>query len=338
MFSIFRLLSAVSLAYLAAAIPAPTVITTTTHSTVTSCSCTSKSTSAGHTYTLTLKGTSSCSKRTIKPTCTTTVSTINTIITTTISTPSSTPVKNSGKRGLAYNDPTLTKPFSLSGQNSKVSWAYNWYSYPYTTGQTQSGYNPALSFVPMLWSTADVLTSVWSSNVAASKAKYGTTAVIAFNEPDGCGGGQACMSISSAVSGYQTWMNPLAGSVQLGAPAVTNGIGTGIGLDYLATFIKNCAGCHIDFVPIHWYGDASQTGDFETYITQAYTAGGNRPLWVTEFGTTSGSAQPFLQSVQSWMDGSGMVAKYAWFMDAPGNLINSNGVGMSALGAAYNSG
>ena len=146
------------------------------------------------------------------------------------------------------------------------------------------------------------------------------------------------MNVSSAVAGYQQWMDPLAGSVLLGAPAVTNGVGTGIGLDYLSTFIKNCTGCHIDFVPIHWYGDASQTSDFETYVGQAYTAGGNRPLWVTEFGTTSGTAQPFLQTVEDWMDGSSMVAKYAWFMDEAGNLINSNGTGMSPLGGVYNSG
>lgn len=146
------------------------------------------------------------------------------------------------------------------------------------------------------------------------------------------------MNVSSAVAGYQKWMNPLAGSVLLGAPAVTNGVGTGIGLDYLSTFIKNCTGCHIDFVPIHWYGDASQTGDFETHIGQAYTAGGDRPLWVTEFGTTSGAAQPFLQTVEDWMDGNSKVAKYAWFMDAAGNLINSNGSGMSSLGVVYNSG
>jgi hypothetical protein len=249
-------------------------------------------------------------------------------------------VKNSGKRGLSYNDPNLTQPFSLSGQSSKISWAYNWYSLPYTNGQTHSGYNPALSFVPMLWSSASDLTSVWTSNVATAKANYGTTAVLAFNEPDGCNG-QSCMSVASAVSAYQAYINPLKGSVLLGAPAVTNGIGTLIGLDYLKTFIKNCTGCQIDFVPIHWYGDASQITDFENYVTAAYAAGGNRPLWVTEFGTTSGTAaatQTFLRSVQAWMDGSSMVAKYAWFMDQPGNLINSNGAGMSPLGSMYNSG
>lgn len=203
----------------------------------------------------------------------------------------------------------------------------------------RSGYNPALSFVPMLWSSADVLTSVWASNVAAAKSNYGTTAVLAFNEPDGCDG-QSCMNVSTAVAAYQKWMNPLKGLVSLGAPAVTNGIGTLIGLDYLKTFIKNCTGCQIDFVPIHWYGDASQITDFENHIGTAYTAGGKRPLWVTEFGTTSGTAaqtQTFFQSVQAWMDGSSMVAKYAWFMDRPGNLINSNGSGMSPQGVMYNS-
>ena len=177
--------------------------------------------------------------------------------------------------------------------------------------------------------------------MASSKANYGTTAVLAFNEPDGCGEGQACLTVASAVSGYQTWMNPLTGSVSLGAPAVTNGVGTGIGLDYLKTFLANCTGCHIDFIPIHWYGDASQVSDYQSYIIQAYAVGGNRPIWVTEFGTTSGTAaqtQSFLQSVQGWMDGSGMVAKYAWFMDMPGNLINANGTGISPLGSVYNSG
>lgn len=148
------------------------------------------------------------------------------------------------------------------------------------------------------------------------------------------------MNISAAVSGYQTYMNPLAGTVRLGAPAVTNGVAP-MGLTYLQSFISNCTGCHIDFVPIHWYGDASNSSGFEWYVGQAYAAAGNKPLWVTEFGTTSGTAdetQSFLQTVMTWMDGSEMVEKYAWFMDEAGNEINANGTGMSALGSMYNSG
>lgn len=148
------------------------------------------------------------------------------------------------------------------------------------------------------------------------------------------------MNLSAAVAGYQTYMNPLAGTVRLGAPAVTNGGGT-MGLTYLQSFISECTGCHIDFVPIHWYGDAGNSSGFEWYVGQAYAAAGHRPLWVTEFGTTSGTAdetQSFLQTVMTWMDGSDMVERYSWFMDQAGNEINANGTGMSALGSMYNSG
>ncbi|KAL9628468.1 MAG: hypothetical protein Q9164_007265, partial [Protoblastenia rupestris] len=106
------------------------------------------------------------------------------IINTTSAAPNAT--QNSGKRGLAYNDPSLTQPFSLSNHSSKVSWTYNWYSFPYTLGQNQTGYNPAFSFVPMLWSTASDLTSVWTSNVNLAIQKYNANAVLAFNEPDIC--------------------------------------------------------------------------------------------------------------------------------------------------------
>ncbi|KAL9125504.1 MAG: hypothetical protein Q9217_005306 [Psora testacea] len=248
---------------------------------------------------------------------------------------------NTGKRGLAYNFANLTEPFSLSGQDSKVSWSYNWYSYPYTLGQSQTGYNTALSFIPMLWSTASDLTSNWQSNVEASTKSYGTNAVFAFNEPDRCGEGSSCMNLSAAVSGYQRYMNPLAGTVRLGAPAVTNGAGPSMGLSYLANFLAKCTDCHIDFVPIHWYGDAGNSSAFERYVTQASTVAGGRPLWITEFGTTGGTAEQkerFLKNVMAWMDGTNLVEKYAWFMDAPGNLINANGTGLSALGRVYNSG
>jgi hypothetical protein len=37
----------------------------------------------------------------------------------------------------------------------------------------------------------------------------------------------------------------------LGSPAVTNG-GPGMGLDWLADFLKQCDGCSIDFICVHW--------------------------------------------------------------------------------------
>ncbi|KAL6714218.1 hypothetical protein ACLMJK_008713 [Lecanora helva] len=251
------------------------------------------------------------------------------------------PVRNHGKRGLSYNDATLTAPFSLEGQHSHVSWAYNYYSYPYTVGQDQSGYNKALDFVPQLWSTAPDLTSVWDSNVKASVADYRTEAVLAFNEPDLCGDGGSCMNLSAVVTGYQKWMNPLAGTLRLGSPAVTNGLGPSIGLNFLKKFLQQCPDCQVDFIAIHWYGDAANSSDFENHVRQAYRVGGRRPIWVTEFGTTSGTAaqtETFLKTTMKWMASSPMVERFAWFMDKPGNLINANGTGLSDLGRIYNSG
>ena len=146
------------------------------------------------------------------------------------------------------------------------------------------------------------------------------------------------MNVSAAVAGYKQWMDPLAGTVKLGAPAVTNGEGSGIGLSYLQSFLSECTGCTIDFVPIHWYGDGGDVSGFESYVGQAYTAGGGRPLWVTEVGVTSGSAADFVNGVKGFLDGDARVARWAWFMDAPGNLINANGSGLSPLGVVYNSG
>lgn len=202
----------------------------------------------------------------------------------------------------------------------------------------------AIEFVPMLWSTASVLTSVWSANVAAAKAQYRTKAVLGFNEPDLCWDGTSCISVADAVSGWLQYMEPLKGSVRLGAPAVSNSAQPGQGLEWLQSFLSACSNCTVDFVPVHWYGDPGDVAGFQNHVTQAYAAAGGRSLWITEFGTQSGTASQtyqFLTSVMAWMDGGsgkGMVERYAWFMDAAGNLINANGTGLSDLGTLYNSG
>ncbi len=154
------------------------------------------------------------------------------------------------------------------------------------------------------------------------------------------------MNVSSAVAGWKSWMDPLSEStstsgVKLGAPAVTNGIGTGIGLDWLREFLSACTGCTVDFVPVHWYGDAGGFTDFQAFVGKAISVAGGRPVWVTEFGTTSGSAADtlaFLQKAVTWLDGQGSVARYAWFWDAPGYLISAGGSGLSDQGKVYQSG
>ena len=81
-----------------------------------------------------------------------------------------------GKRGLAYNDPNLTKLFGAS--NGKISWMYNWDSVP-------NG-GASLNFVPMLHSDLATHTSRWNANVDKA-VKAGSTHIMSFNEPDQCG-------------------------------------------------------------------------------------------------------------------------------------------------------
>ncbi|KAF2755979.1 hypothetical protein EJ05DRAFT_502453 [Pseudovirgaria hyperparasitica] len=254
--------------------------------------------------------------------------------------------KSSGtKRGVSYNDLALTNLFSTSCVKSKASWAYNWYSAPANQGSA-AAYNTALTFIPMLWSAADALTSVWNANANAAIAN-GAKALLSFNEPDGCSDGGSCMNATYAAQSYKTWMQPFAGKAKIGAPGITNG-GAPMGLTYLQNFMQACSGCTIDFITIHWYSDASQISAFKSYVQQAYTAGGNKPIWITEFGCTSGTdaqVQAFMKDVLPWLDAQSYVEKYAFFGAFAQNpsapflwqetLVNQAGTALSNTGVIY---
>ncbi|KAH0371373.1 glycoside hydrolase family 128 protein, partial [Aureobasidium melanogenum] len=249
-----------------------------------------------------------------------------------------TPVKNTGKRGLSYNNAAYTTPFSLSGQNSQVSWAYNWYQV------AGSGFNSALEYVPMLWSNASDLTSSWTANAQAA-INAGSTHLLGFNEPDLClaGAGSSCIEMQSAVKAWKQYMEPFAGKALLGSPAVTNG-GSPMGLTWLSNFMGNCTGCHIDFINIHWYSNKYAGANyFKQQVEAAHAMSGGRPVWITEFGLdssvsyTQDELTSFLEEVIDWMDSTDYVQRYAYFMDTTGALMNSDGSGMSDLGSMYNS-
>jgi hypothetical protein len=83
--------------------------------------------------------------------------------------------RDTGKRGLAYNNVACTSFFS----GTKISWAYNW------VGSSPSA--PSIfEYVPMLHSNESVFTNGWIANVDAAVAN-GSTHVMSFNEPDQCG-------------------------------------------------------------------------------------------------------------------------------------------------------
>lgn len=236
-------------------------------------------------------------------------------------TPTST---SSSKRGLSFNEAALLDMFSSS---SLINWCYNW-------GSSADGTVPDnFEYIPMLWGLDDWATSVWSANAKAAIAN-GATAVLSFNEPDNPQ--QSSLAPSAAAVGYQQYMNPLSGSAQLGAPAVTNG-GAPEGLTWLGEFLDACNGqCDIDFVPIHWYDSATNYAYFKDYVQEAYVAGGNRTLWITEFGATGSTEQQveFLQIVMPWLDQQEYVGRYAYFMDDVGVLLQS-ATELSSLGSTF---
>lgn len=230
---------------------------------------------------------------------------------------------SSSKRGLAYNDADLLSGFVSS--SSKVSWAYNW-------GSSTSGLPSGLEYVPMLWGLGSGKTSGWAADAKAAIAA-GTTHLMSFNEPDLAA--QSNIGYADAAAGYLTYMEPFAGQAKLGAPAVTNG-GSPMGLTYLGNFLESCSKCTIDFVSIHWYDSATNIGYFKNYIQSAYTAGGNRPIWITEFGASGSADQQntFLETVIPWLDSLDYVERYAYFMAADGILL-SGGSTLSTLGNTY---
>jgi len=247
-------------------------------------------------------------------------------------------ITSRGKRGLAYNAASNTYLFAQSGQSSQVTWAYNW-------GPQAAGViNPNVEFVPLLYNNDANLCASWPA-YAQSAIAAGTTALMSFNEPDLCQDGSACMNVSTAVATYKKYMQPLAGKASLGAPAITNiGSTTGapVGADYLKYFLGNCTGCQVDFVNMHWYSNVyAGVGYLQSQVEAVRAVAGGRPIWVTEFGLdstepyTTQQLQDFLEEAMIYLDSQTDVARYAYFLDAPGYLLNGAGTGLSATGRMY---
>jgi hypothetical protein len=190
------------------------------------------------------------------------------------------------------------------------------------------------------------------SNAEAAIAS-GSGHVMAFNEPDL--DTQSNLSPGAAASAYQTYMMPLQGKALLGAPAVTNANQTSppMGVQWLKAFESDCgSACHVDFVPMHWYGwdnppatAAQQAQAFQDYFTIASAEvralwGPETMIWVTEFSALPLDDQElnaeFLQTVLEWLEGDGasIVQRYSFFMVTGGSLVNSDG-SLTQSGSAY---
>ncbi|KAL7910522.1 glycosyl hydrolase catalytic core domain-containing protein [Trichoderma velutinum] len=231
------------------------------------------------------------------------------------------------KRGLDANDNIPISQFggTYNGRSSQVNWQYNWDS---TTSQKQSW----AEYVPMLWGTASDHTNQWSNNAWSWINNGGTGHLLAFNEPDL--NTQSNLSPGDAVNAWRQYMEPFYGHAQLGAPAVTNG-----GYNWLSQFLQACSGCHIDFIPVHWYNPWTLEKDFENWVNSICSLAGGRPVWITEFqgnGTLEQQAA-FLQSALPFLDNNPCVYRYAYFGTANNgkDLLQNGGPALSCLGTQY---
>jgi hypothetical protein len=79
------------------------------------------------------------------------------------------------------------------------------------------------------------------------------------------------MSSKQAAVDYQIYITPYTNQSWLVTPAVTNGVGKIVGLNWLENWFAECNDqCKPDAVAIHYYAD-SDSADFIDYITAAVT-------------------------------------------------------------------
>lgn len=181
----------------------------------------------------------------------------------------------------------------------------------------------------MLWGLPSGADPGWTAAVQTA----GTKNILGFNEPDL--GEQANVAPAPAAVSYETYMQPFAGTVKIGMPAVLWNRGPPAGMTWDSAFLGNCTGCELDFAPIHWYQNCVSDW-FIGNVTQAWTVL-QKPIWITEYqcyGTDAEQAA-FLQTVIPWLDAQPYVARYAYFGVFPNYLLNADGTGLSLAGQAY---
>jgi hypothetical protein len=183
---------------------------------------------------------------------------------------------NSPKRGFVYIDSVDNRFWSA--RNTEVTWYYNYGYY-----QSQGMVNSALQYVPMLWGAPASSASGEFGRVVKGYKDSGMniTHVLGFNEPDHTkDGGGSDISLSDAVRIWKSEMEPTRNlGVKLGSPVTVGNAG---GIAWLQSFFRMCDGCHIDFIPLHYYGPFE---GMASYIGQATEAFKNvtSEFWITEF-------------------------------------------------------
>ncbi|KAL8397814.1 hypothetical protein RB594_004499 [Gaeumannomyces avenae] len=238
------------------------------------------------------------------------------------------PATGGNKRGLSYNEASLTAPFLGSG--NKLSWAYNW-------GQRPDGLSAAgIDYVPMLWGPIDMHTSTWKKN-AEDALNKGAKSLLSFNECDFPS--QCNKSPAEAAAAHIQWMNPYAGRASISSPAITNSNIAGQGLDWLRAWVQACNGqCKFDFCAAHWYSPPNPA-DLLGHLDKVHEICQGKPVWLTEFAPISGDKAKFLADVMKELDTNpkySYVQRYAYFMAGVGDdKLMSSASALNTVGQTF---
>jgi len=180
-----------------------------------------------------------------------------------------------------------------------------------------------------------------NSSTVDFAAKIGNaTHALSFNEPDRPE--QANMSPVEAAKAHIKLFNDLKGKIQVGSPAVTNGVGTSsspMGSDWLKQFLVACSSpCPVDFIAYHWYDPNNDIDHLKNYtdtIVQIAAGYNINKVWLTEFAPTgnNSTSASFMTDAVAYLDSNPAVERYAAFMASDGFLLS--GTTLNLVGEAY---
>ncbi|TVY86431.1 hypothetical protein LAWI1_G008889, partial [Lachnellula willkommii] len=204
---------------------------------------------------------------------------------------SSTASSSSGnKKGLLYeygtdNDAITAFFQGDSSAGSAYSWSASWCA---DTVSFPSSMN--IEQVPQLWGLRTVANGGKTEDVKnfdTAVASSTATHYMGFNEPDECGGGGSCISVTDAQSGWKTFASKYHGKKTLVSPSVTNANVTGStpkGLPWLSDFLLDSdVDGTVDVIGTHWYGGSDNNiqgacSNLLSQIDAAKAVAGNRNI------------------------------------------------------------
>jgi hypothetical protein len=242
------------------------------------------------------------------------------------------------KKGVAYAKGNT----HWANMVTSATWSYNWFSDEHwweNHGDLHMDYIPQLP--KMDWEHHG---KFWEQNIMNAKARS-RYEILGFNEPDMPQ--EANMNPQDAANAWRQMMEPYAcQGFRLGAPAVSNSVKRGQGVEWLTDFMVNtCRDCTIDFVPFHIYLPATDIAAWKLAVAQVGMAARGRPIWLTEFHAsgTDDQVEVFLREFIPWLDSQSNVERYSYWLAQPGYdmdgplLIDNNQNQLSRIGNVYNS-